>query len=288
MGRLTKAPEGAAVHAQTCDALRRPDPAKDLRRPCSPAPTHPVHCRQKTRQVRGTRSAHLHLHSIGDAMRAPETQQRRNRAPKCETSIADNTGSDTLSATNQVESVKNLVLASVLTLCAIGAQAQVYGELGYTSLSTKELVTKPKLDDLNTRTSPKAIRGIVGYELTPNITVEGMIAIGMGNVDVDDKGKTIPLATYKVQNILGLYIKPKFKVVGGLEVFVRAGLARTQREFDIPKYDPISDNELNFSYGAGLRYSINPTASLNVDYMQYLNKVGLEINGLTVGIGMKF
>ena len=71
-----------------------------------------------------------------------------------------------------------LVIASVLTLAAFSASAQMYGEVGYTSVKLEE----NSYGD-NYKSSPSAVRGVLGFEINPNLAIEGMVGLGLG----DDK-----------------------------------------------------------------------------------------------------
>jgi hypothetical protein len=68
--------------------------------------------------------------------------------------------------------MKKVVAATLLAFGAMsGAQAQYYGELAYLSTTVKasEAEFKAKLN---------AVRATLGYEVNPNIAVEGMFATG--------------------------------------------------------------------------------------------------------------
>ena len=179
--------------------------------------------------------------------------------------------------------MKKIALASVLALVAIGAQAQTYGELGYTSMTFKE--TK---DGNAIKVSPSAIRGILGYELNPNLALEGMAAFGIGDATFKIGGESLSGFKLKVDNIFGVYLKPKMKLNDAIEIFGRVGYARLKGTLTFTGLGSESASDNGFSYGAGLNYAIDSKTSLNVDYMQYLNKDGVKFNGFTFGAGYKF
>lgn len=179
--------------------------------------------------------------------------------------------------------MKKFAIASAVALAAIGAQAQTYGEIGYTATTAKTNV-----DGDGIKASPSAIRGIFGYELNPNLAIEGMVAFGMSDATVKFNGQSVPGVKMEIDNAIGLYIKPKTKLNDSVEVFARAGFARVKGTVSATGYGSETDSENSFSYGAGMSYAINPTTALNVDYMQYLNKDGFKVNGFTFGIGFKF
>jgi opacity protein-like surface antigen len=177
--------------------------------------------------------------------------------------------------------MKKIALVSALALAAISAQAQTYGEIGYTSSTYKGTEEGSSL-----QASPSLIRGILGYELDQNLAVEGIAAFGIGDATLKVDGDSVD-AKVKANNAFGVYLKPKMKLNDAIEIFGRVGYARLKATATA---DGESDSTTvnGFSYGAGLSYAIDPKTSLNVDYMQYHNKGGVTINGFTLGVGYKF
>jgi opacity protein-like surface antigen len=177
--------------------------------------------------------------------------------------------------------MKTISVASVLAIAAIGAQAQTYGEVGYTSTTFKGGAVGNTQEG-----SPSVIRAILGYEINPNLAVEGMGAFGISDSTFKYNGERVPGVKLKADNALGVYLKPKMKLSESVEIFGRVGYTRVKGT--VSYTDPISSNYNSFSYGAGLGYAIDSKTSLNVDYMQYINKDGFKINGFTLGVGYKF
>lgn len=175
-----------------------------------------------------------------------------------------------------------LAIASALTLVAFSASAQMYGEIGYTAVKYEE-----NLYGLNAESSPSAVRGVLGFEINPNLAIEGMVGLGMGDDKVTLNGYTVPGVKMDIDSMLGLYVKPKFMLGPDLEGFVRLGFA--QLKGSISGYgEKWTANESSFSYGLGFSYALNQKTSLNVDYMTYLDKDDAKVNGFTFGVGYKF
>jgi opacity protein-like surface antigen len=174
------------------------------------------------------------------------------------------------------------VIATALTLAAFSASAQVYGEIGYTSVTVKD-----NDQGFTFKSSPTAVRGILGYEINPNFAIEGLAAFGMKSDKIKENGSTLPGAKFEIDNVFGIYAKPKVKFTPELEGFVRAGFAQTKATYSEPGYSE-SDSESSFSYGLGMNYALNKTTSLNVDYMSYYKKDGVTATGFTFGVGYKF
>lgn len=154
------------------------------------------------------------------------------------------------------------------TLLAAGAQAQsMYGEVGYTGLDYKE----PGL-----KVSPSMARGIVGYEFTPNIAMEGMVGLGSGS---DSASGT----TLKLKNTVGVFGKVQAPVTDALKVYGRLGVARTSLQAN-----GVSDSDTGLAYGVGMTYDLSKTTYLNADYTKYHDRDDQKLEGVTVGVGFRF
>ena len=72
--------------------------------------------------------------------------------------------------------------------------------------------------------------------------------------------------------------------LGVVELFGRAGVAETRVRFE----GLGSGSASGFSYGGGLRLLPTDNLTLSVDYMNYLDKDGVTIDGYTFSVGLKF
>jgi outer membrane autotransporter protein len=178
--------------------------------------------------------------------------------------------------------MKKIVLVTATLLACAAAQAQTYVELAYTATKLEK-----NTSDLNIESKPSAVRGIVGYEFNPNLAFEGMASFGTGSSSITADGQSVADANFKIDNSLGLYLKPKVKLNDNIEVFGRVGYAVSSYTI-FESASSKSGTTGSFSYGAGLSYAITPTISLNADYMQYLSKDKVTANGFSFGVGYKF
>lgn len=154
------------------------------------------------------------------------------------------------------------------TLLAAGAQAQsMYGEVGYTGLDYKE----PGL-----KVSPAMVRGIVGYEFSPNLAMEGMVGLNGGS---DSASGT----TLKLNNTVGVFGKVQAPLADGVNVYGRLGVARTSL-----KANGVSDSDTGLAYGVGMTYDLSKTTYLNADYTKYYDRDDQKLEGVTVGLGFRF
>jgi opacity protein-like surface antigen len=154
----------------------------------------------------------------------------------------------------------------------------LYGELGYTFL---------KIDAIGTSGRPGAIRGIIGYEFHPMLSVEGMLG---GGVMDDDKNVTVrgitTNATFELKSMYGIWVRPKY-VSNQFELFARLGWAHTKVEAATNNAaiagETQSDND--FAWGIGANYRWNRNFYTGIDWMRYSNQSDHRIDGLTISVG---
>lgn len=155
-----------------------------------------------------------------------------------------------------------------LALLAAGAQAQsLYGEAGYTGLDYRE----PGL-----KVSPGMVRGVVGYEFTPNLSLEGMVGINGGS---DSASGT----SLKLKNTVGVFGKVQAPITDGVNLYGRLGVARNDLEVN-----GTSSADTGLAYGLGVTYDLSKTTYLNADYTKYYDRDDKKLEGVTVGVGFRF
>ncbi len=170
------------------------------------------------------------------------------------------------------------VAIAATTLLALGAQAQsLYGEVGYGQLKLQE-------DRFGSEVDPGMARGIIGYTLSPNLAVEGHLGIGVKDDTVRLGGVSVK---GEVDNVVGAFVKPKVRLGDTVELFGRLGIASTKVKASSMG---VSDSArgTDFSYGVGASFSLTPQLSLNADYMNYYDRKGIQLDGVTLGLGFSF
>ena len=164
--------------------------------------------------------------------------------------------------------IARITTALGLAVLAVGAQAQsLYGEIGYTGLDYRE----PGL-----KVSPGMVRGVVGYDISPNLAVEGMLGLDSGS-------DTASGTTLKLGNMVGAFGKVQAPLAEGVKVYGRLGVARTSL-----KANGVSDSDTGLAYGVGLTYDLSKNSYLNADYTKYHDRNDQKLEGLTVGVGFRF
>lgn len=171
--------------------------------------------------------------------------------------------------------ITKIATAAVISLAAAGAQAQLYGELGYTDIRSKFSIDgdeyKPHLGALN---------GVLGYGVHPNLAVEGMLALGV-------KDDTVGGVKLELQHSYGLFVKPRVMVSPAVELFGRIGYMESKVKASALGISA-RDSDGDWAYGLGANYYFQPDTYGTLSYMRLYDKDGERVDGLTLGVGMKF
>jgi opacity protein-like surface antigen len=124
------------------------------------------------------------------------------------------------------------------------------------------------------------------YEVQPTFSIEGMLGFGLGDASVSASGN-LNGSKLKINNLFGIYAKPKYQFSPNLEGFLRVGIANGSGTMS---YNGISASTSisSFSAGVGMSYAIDKKLSVNIDAMSYYNKNTTAVTGMTVGLGYKF
>jgi Outer membrane protein beta-barrel domain len=175
---------------------------------------------------------------------------------------------------------KSLAFAAVALALSCAAQAQsasdnVYGEIGYTAATYS-------VGGYNVY--PSAIRGVVGKTFGPNLAVEGMVAFGAESANTTILGNGVSV---KLDNMVGLYIKPSFQPCREAELFARFGYAQVNATASVAGVST-KGTDSSFSYGVGGSHMVNNKVAVNLDYMLYTSVNGGDSSGVTVGVSYKF
>lgn len=176
--------------------------------------------------------------------------------------------------------IRFLSVTAVLS-AAVAAQAQVYVEGSVTGLTAKD----SSISGLSYKSKPSTFSGLVGYNVHPNVDVEGYLALGAGESNATING--VSSGTLKAKSSFGVFVKPKVMASNELELFARLGYLEN-------KFNAVEQNTTykttngSFAYGVGANYYFDKRTYVTGSYMNYNNKDGFKVNGLSVGVGYKF
>jgi opacity protein-like surface antigen len=173
-------------------------------------------------------------------------------------------------------------VGAAIASAVVSAQAQTYAEVGFLAAAYEEDVAGS-----TAKSSPNALRAIIGRELSDRVAVEGLLSFGVGQGNVKLAGMKIDGGKLKLDSTLGVYLKGKVNVTDGLQAFARAGIVRVDTTANILGVKA-SSHDSGFSYGLGVSYALGKTTSVNFDYMSYSNKSAAKTTGFTLGVGYRF
>jgi hypothetical protein len=152
---------------------------------------------------------------------------------------------------------------------------KTYAEIGYSLISYKE----PGFT-----ASPTAIRGIIGYEISPNLAAEAMLGFGAADSTQTIQGLNV---AFSIGTMSGVYLKPKIALSDDFEIFGRFGYAKSGAEASVVGYTLTSSGD-DFSYGGGAKFRLTQNTDAVIDYMSYYDKNSVTAKGFTFGLGFKF
>ncbi len=167
--------------------------------------------------------------------------------------------------------IKTATIAA-LALAAAGAQAQLYGEIGYSWLD---------VDGGGSSVDLGALTGTVGYGVHPNLAVEGMLAFGIQ----DDK---IGSAKVELEHSYGLFAKPRVMLSPNFELFGRLGYVESKLKASAAGYRSLTDTDGDWAYGVGGNYYFDRNSYLSANYLRFYDKDNVKGDGFSIGVGMKF
>ncbi|MDP3350246.1 MAG: outer membrane beta-barrel protein [Hydrogenophaga sp.] len=183
-------------------------------------------------------------------------------------------------------SFKALAIAA-FSIAAAGANAQsnvpskMYAEIGYASIGIKG---SDGTDSIKSR--PGAFTGIFGYQVHPNIAVEGFLGLGGGKDGIDLNGAASGVDA-KIESSYGFFVKPSVMVSDSVELFARGGILRTKISLSAGNIS-VSGSDTDVAYGVGLNYNLSKTSYIQGNWTSYYNQDGVKASGVALAYGMRF
>lgn len=174
-----------------------------------------------------------------------------------------------------------MAVASASTLAQTQSDPRMYGEVAYNLVNIKE-VDGP--DWIKAR--PSVATGIVGYKFHPNLSVEGMLGLGVSGDKVDLNGMET-VVDAKISNAFGVFVRPSVKLGDSVELFARLGYVQSKIKLSVPGFS-ISDSGGSTAYGLGGNFYLSKQSYLQLNWTSYYKKDGLKIQGVGLGYGFRF
>jgi opacity protein-like surface antigen len=176
---------------------------------------------------------------------------------------------------------KSLTLSSALAL-SVALSSSVYAADPYVGGNVLFLDYSEQLldDDL----ALTAISGRLGSMINDNVSGEVRVGLGVGDDSVEDGGNRYDV---ELNSMIGAYLKAGFPVADSLFPYAVIGFTRTDIEYSLSGVGSSSESDSDISYGFGVDLSLDRKLSLNVEYMNYYDNDGAEIDGFSIGLAMK-
>lgn len=123
-----------------------------------------------------------------------------------------------------------------------------------------------------------------GAKFAENFAVEGRVGFGVGDDSVGP-------ADVSLKHLYGIYFKAGLPVTEQFFPYAVLGYtkAKGESEWTVAGVD-LSDSgsESDLSYGAGVDFQLNEAFTINAEYMNYVDKDGVELDGFTIGATLSF
>jgi outer membrane immunogenic protein len=174
------------------------------------------------------------------------------------------------------------IITAILTMLSITAFSQeeeprLYMGLGY---------DRAQFETSGFDVDVEAIRLNLGYSITPFFAIE--IRGGFG-VNDDTDAFSIPgagtfVAQAEVDHYYGIYLRGELASEERLKPYGIIGYTEGRVELQALGFS-VDEDEGDFSYGLGLEWLVNDSFSIEIEYLQLMDKNDFEID--TLGINVK-
>ncbi len=184
--------------------------------------------------------------------------------------------------------LKTTTTAVAIALTALGAHAQTaqsatpfYGSIGYEAIDITA-----RGSNGTARTQPGMLLGTIGYQLHPNLAVEGVLGGTVRKDDVKLNGFNTGIDG-SVDSAYGVFVKPSLNLTDRLSVFGRVGYVHTKTSLSAGNVS-VSDSSEDVAYGLGASYDLTATSYVQAGWTQYRDRKGVEADGWGVSYGLRF
>ncbi len=149
----------------------------------------------------------------------------------------------------------------------VGSMNTFYGEIGFSPID---------LAGAGGDTKPYGIRFLIGNELHRNL---GLDVLYTTTVAKDSRpGYDASFSGF------GVFLKPKYAIIEGTEIFARLGVLRA----DITASNKGSDLGSDIAYGVGIQTNLTKTVYGQFDFMHSYDRDNVYAKGFTVSVGTRF
>ena len=138
---------------------------------------------------------------------------------------------------------------------------------------------------LSDSASLTGIVGRLGTTFNENFSAEVRAGFGVGDDTVSAFGLN---ADVELDNMLGAYVRGGIPVSDSFYPYAVIGYTRIKLTASIPGFGSESESDSDLSFGLGADINITENVIFNIEYMNYFDKDGAEIDGYSIGVATKF
>ncbi len=179
-----------------------------------------------------------------------------------------------------MKQVKNALLF-IATTMAMPIQASE-NELYFASNIAAVQYSKSGFDD---KASLQMLFATAGYQFNDTFSAQARVGVSLFDDTINVAGYD---ASFKISHSYGVYLKAGCAASETIYPYVVAGYARNKLKATIVAFDEhqtsnVSDVSLGF--GADIKLD---NLTLNIEYLSYLDKYTMEVDGISVGFSTQF
>ena len=128
------------------------------------------------------------------------------------------------------------------------------------------------------------LNGRFGAQFNENLSGEMRVGIGIGEDRVEVRGSDVDV---EIDNIYGAYLRAGALAGDVLYPYAIVGYSRGKVTATAGRFSA-SESESDVSFGIGVDFLANEQVFLSGEYMNYLDKDGVEVSGFSIGLTGKF
>ena len=176
--------------------------------------------------------------------------------------------------------MKKTMIAGAI-IASLGLATAVEAKEGnYYGLSVSQL----GYDEAGFSADVMTIDGKLGTYFNENFSGEIRLGLGITDDTVNVFGTDVDV---EIPNYFGAYVRGGIPVTEGFYPYIVAGYTRGKIEGSALG-ESFSETESDVSYGLGADFSVSNDVDITLEYMNYLDKDGVEVDGISLGFKARF
>lgn len=169
----------------------------------------------------------------------------------------------------------------LIALAVLAATGAAHAD-GYYEVDISRATVKGSDAGLTIKANPTVLKLTAGYELHPNLAVEGFYGISSSSDNVRANGVDTALKV-EAKSVYGVFLKPQIQLNDRFQLFGRVGYAESKLS---AAGRSVSDDDV--ALGFGVNYLFPNKVYLSTGFTQYYKKDGFKASALHLGIGAKY